>query len=387
MLLKKNFSLFVNGEKKHLNLIFGSSFTRIVIGTNDNKTNSGFTKYFKQIRKEVEHDPDADKYIFIFSVKDWERNREKVLQADGKIIIIDNAGLTLFADDEVMNELDTGDLIYNNQFIVKDALDDAGQAVNLANLDWYEIQVAWLTEVKRHDYVEARLIYKDRLTELGSGKWLFTDRDTVERYGLTVLSEPRDTEYDGTDEFDVIDVTGWDSEVILQYFAVKPAAHILSETALDDDIMKDCFTVLESTDTIHNVWYIEKYGFSNLGAAKIYYQVKERAAEAKVIGPAKYHDRVLIGSLFYMWKAKKGIEGLKEGWSYITVDVAPGLENATFEIERYEPLEEGRFSLRFVDKNGLSDGDVLLLMGALIQQIEELKEAEGQLFWNTGVEL
>lgn len=379
MVIKKNLTLFVNGEKKKLNLMFGSSFTRIAVGTNENKTNSGFTKYFKQLKKEVERGPDAEQYIFIFTVKDWEKNREKVLEAEGKIIIIDNAGLTLFADDDMMNELDTGDLLFKNQFIVKDSLDDVGQAVNLGDLDWEEIQIAWLTEVKRHDYTEVRLTYKDKLTALGGRKWLFTDRETAERYGLTVVSEPRDTEYDGTDEFDVLDVTGWDSEAILEHFAVIPTAHVLSETGLDDDILNECAIALEDTDRVHNVWYMKHYGFSELKAAKVYYQVKEKAANAKFVGPVTYKGNPLVGSMYYLWDSK-------EGGSFVTVVIVPGLESVTFEIERYEPYEEGRFSLRFVEKDGLTDGDAILLIGALVRQMEQQKKMEGRLFWEMGVE-
>lgn len=377
MLIRSKITLLVEGEKKRLNLSFHNSFTRIAVGADDGKTNSGFTKYFRQLKKTLELRNEADDFIFIFSIKEWEKRREEILHAQGKVIIVDNAGLTLFADEEMKDALDRGNILDDNQWIVKDWKDDDGGDPLLYFLN--EEFVGWLTEVKRQDVIEVRLTYKEKLTALGQGKWLFTSREAIEEYGLEYMAVPRDTENDGTDEFDVVDVSAWDTETIQEYFKKVPKARIYSKCLLDDDIIKACNPIITDTELIKRTFYMKSLEWDKVVSTKLFYNIKMLATEAKLLGPLKYAEVILGETMLYLWKSKE------QNQLFATVVLSPNFQHVTYNITLFDPVENGRYSLRVSDNSGLTDGDILLLMKACFITLGSTWKSEGLCMWDLGV--
>ena len=74
------------GKQTFVRFRLNTSFTRIASSLDKAQSTGGFTRYFRQFKKEVEEAGTGDDYIFIFSHKEYMDNREKLLAARGRCV-------------------------------------------------------------------------------------------------------------------------------------------------------------------------------------------------------------------------------------------------------------------------------------------------------------
>ena len=362
------------GKQTFVRFRLNTSFTRIASSLDKAQSTGGFTRYFRQFKKEVEEAGTGDDYIFIFSHKEYMDNREKLLAARGKVIIIDNTGVTLLSDKAINSEV-LRELLRTNQMIVRDFTTDHEKQHTLQET---ARNIGYLTRIKKRDKDgnlcnEIRLAYRNRIDYQAPVSWLFVDRDMLDYAGMDLVNrdsyremvwdkETAEPFSESLSEYEVLDVTGWDSlsvQALLEYGRMR----IFSDKAEAAGFTGETKLFLADTENLSRVRELEQC--DPFTAVSLLHLLKEQNAEqVKFIGPAYLQGKPVEDSEVYGWKQTEN--GRTE--EYFTVVLFPQLRYTTYKLEMLDSVAL-RFGLRVARIEGMPAVDALALINGMFQTL------------------
>lgn len=363
------------GRQTNVRFRLNTSFTRIASSLEKEQSTGGFTRYFRQFKKEVEKAGKGENYIFIFSHKEYLENREKLFASKGKVVIMDNMGVNLLSDSAVDDDL-LRELLKTNQFIVRDFT--AGYEKKLRMLKETARNIGYLTRIKKRDKdgglcQEIRLAYRNRIDYQADVSWLFIDLDMLDYAGFDLVKrdvvqnitwdkEAAETFCNGFSEYEVLDVTDWDShsvQKLLEYGKMR----IYSEKEEAASFTGSAKLYLSDTEQWKKVCELES--FAPFAAVSLLYLLRQQKAEqVKFIGPIYLRDKPVKDSEVYCWK--QTVNGcIRE---YFTVVMFPQLQYTTYEMEMLDK-DSLRFALRVSRIEGMATEDALALINGMFQKM------------------
>ncbi len=390
--------------QKRVRFKFTTAFTRISAGLKDGETSKGFTRYFKEFKKQVEDAGEADKFIFIFTAKEYAERREELYAAEGKVIIIDNTAVTLAADDELFHSGNSEDLFRYNQLIVKDF---AGEPCPEAFVEMSAADVGYITEIKKRDsdkkiYTEVRLLYRNRIDYGNPVAQLFIDRDTLDYAGLDLVN--RDDAEEDTDvleanealisslaEYEVLDVTNWKADSILSLLKTGKVK-IFSDKELPDEVIGEVKLFISETPNLKDIKRLSQY--EQADTARFLVRLKQKVKCARMLGPVYMKGHLLLGTQVFLWSKGKPEEAYETAngicvwqeylqrqttWEHATLVKFPEMYHINYGIEMLSEPEEHpvRFTALLEGVEGFTKRDGAFLIGNVLSVIgEEFRYAE-----------